>query len=423
MIDITVKPSAFNAVYYKHLINNRPLQIYYGGSSSGKSVYLAQRAVLDLMAGRNYLVLRNVAKTIKGSCWNEVMKALASMKLLPFVKVNKSDYVITCISNGAQITFAGLDDVEKIKSITPAVGVLTDIWIEEATETAYEDYKQLKKRLRGISKFPKRLTLSFNPIYKTHWIYLEFFSIWDDSGRYAETDDLSILKTTYVDNRFLTNADRDALENEKDPYYREVYTLGNWGVLGDLIFRNWHVDDLSEMNKTADKLLFGLDFGFSSDPCAAVKVSYDRTRKRIYILDELYERGLTNSALAGILKPFASISYVTCDTAEPKSIYELNQLGIRAIPAKKGADSVEHGIQWLQGHEIIVDVKCQNMRNELSLYQWRKDKDGNSMRVPEGRNDHLIDALRYACECEMRGKLGFAPTPQNTMQTDRIFRR
>jgi len=171
-------------------------------------------------------------------------------------------------------------------------------------------------------------------------------------------------------------------------------------VLGDVIFRNWRSEDLSEVKKTADKLFFGLDFGFSSDPCGAIKVHYDKAHKRIYILDELQERGLTNTALAPILKDFTGGQYITCDSAEPKSIKELQNMGVKALSAKKGADSVMHGIQWLQGHEIIVDVRCQNTKNELQLYQWRKDKDGNSLRVPEDRNNHLIDALRYAMESE-----------------------
>jgi phage terminase large subunit len=157
-----------------------------------------------------------------------------------------------------------------------------------------------------------------------------------------------------------------------------------------------------------DKPLFGLDFGFSSDPAAGVKVHYDRAQKRIYILDEIYERGLTNTALAPILRDFCGNHYITCDSSEPKSIKELQNLGIRAIGAKKGPDSVIHGIQWLQGHEIIVDVRCQHMKNELQLYQWRKDKNGQSMRVPEDRNDHLIDALRYCLEHESTARYATA---------------
>lgn len=405
---LRVDPRALNPAYVPHLSNNHRLQIYFGGSSSGKSVFIATRIVLDTLQGRNTLVLRNVGKTLRGSCWNEIVKAISRMKLTPYFKYGKSDMIITAVNNGAQILFTGLDDVEKVKSITPATGVLTDIWIEEATEVDYDDFKQLKKRLRGVSKHEKRLTLSFNPVYKTHWIYTEFFGIWDDSKTCAEADGISILKTTYLDNRFLMPDDRAELENESDPYYRDVYTLGNWGVLGDVIFRNWRVEDLSEMQKTADKLLFGLDFGFSSDPAAAVKITCNQAKKQIYVLDELYGRGMTNQALASDIKPFLGTGYITCDSSEPKSIVELQQNGIHAIPAQKGADSVVFGIQFLQGYEIIVDKRCQNLKNELSIYQWRRDKDGNTLRVPEDRNNHVIDALRYAVEHLWKGKLGFA---------------
>lgn len=398
---LRIKPEAFNAVYFPHLLGNQHrYQIYFGGSSSGKSVFLASRTVIDCMQGRNYLVLRNVARTLRGSCWNEIYKAITRMRLNAYFTISKADMTITCALNGAQILFAGLDDVEKIKSITPQSGPLTDIWIEEATETAYEDFKQLDKRLRGESRHRKRLTLSFNPVYKTHWIYREFFGIWDEEKNYAETDTLSILKTTYKDNRFLTDDDRAALESEKDPYFREVYTYGNWGVLGDVIFRNWHVEDLTELSPAYPQRYFGLDFGFSQDPCAAVNVAIDKKKKRVLVFDELYERGLTNSMLAERLKPFAGRGFIICDSAEPKSIHELRNYDLNARAAKKGADSVIHGIQWLQGYEIVIDTKCQNIKNELTLYQWKKDKDGNSMAIPEDKNNHLLDALRYAVETE-----------------------
>ena len=398
---IRIEPGAVNSVYLPHLLdNNHRYQIYFGGSSSGKSVFLATRTALDCLRGRNILVLRNVARTLRGSCWNEIYKAIVRMGMTEYFAISKSDMTITGTLNGAQILFAGLDDVEKIKSITPQSGPLTDIWIEEATETAYEDYKQLDKRLRGESRHTKRLTLSFNPVYKTHWIYREFFGIWDDARSYAESDTVSILKTTYQDNRFLTDDDRAALENERDPYFREVYTLGNWGVLGDVIFRNWHSEDLSALADAYPLRYYGLDFGFSADPCAAVNVAVDKAHKRVLIFDEIYERGLTNSMLAERLRTFARGNPITCDSAEPKSIHELRMYDIAARAARKGQDSVIHGIQWLQGYDIVVDNRCQAMRNELTLYQWRKDKDGNSMAVPEDKNNHLIDALRYAVEAE-----------------------
>lgn len=409
MLTIRVKPSAFNGVYYPHLQNDHRYQLYYGGSSSGKSFFLATRAVLDCLKGRNYLVVRKVAKTLRGSCWNEILKAISRYNLNNQFRIRQSDMIIEAKASGAQIVFAGLDDVEKIKSITPAKGVFTDIWMEEATECDYGDYKQLDKRLRGLSKFCKRFTFSFNPVYLTHWIYIEFFTIWDDSKNYASTDKLSILKTTHRDNRFLAPEDHEALESEKDEYFRNVYTYGNWGILGDVIFRNWKTEDLSAYKDIAGSLYFGLDFGFSSDPAAVIKVRFERAKKRILVLDEIYERGLINTQLAKEVKPFAGFNPVTCDCAETKSIAELRMLGVNAIASKKGPDSVIHGIQWLQGYEIVVDTRCQNMRNELTLYQWRKDKDGNSLRVPVDKNNHLIDALRYALETEINSAPTSAP--------------
>jgi phage terminase large subunit len=400
MMTIKARRKYVNYAYYDYLDDDTRTQIFFGGASSGKSYFIAQRIVADTVRGRNTLVLRNVARTLRGSCWNEIVKAISKVPYKQWFSISKTEMIITATNNGSQILFSGLDDSEKIKSITPANGVLTDIWIEEATETSYDDLKQLEKRLRGESRHPKRITLSFNPIYREHWLFREFFGGWVDGATEYHGDGLSILKTTFRDNRFLTEDDRLALENEKDPYYKAVYSEGNWGVLGDVIFRNWRTEDLSEMKNTADKLYFGLDFGFSSDPCAVVKLHYDKAHKRIYILDEIYERGLTNTALAPVLRDFCGSQYITCDSAEPKSIKELQNMGIRALGAKKGPDSVMHGIQWLQGHEIIIDNKCQNAKNEFQLYQWKKDRDGNSLRVPEDRNNHLIDAIRYAIESE-----------------------
>lgn len=393
-----------NPAYLEHYGNNRRYQIYYGGSSSGKSYFLASRAAIDCLCGRNYLVARKVARTLRGSCWNEIIKAISDMQLTRMFQINKNDMAITSTRNGCQIVFAGLDDVEKIKSITPAKGVFTDIWLEEATEAAYGDYKQLDKRLRGLSKHAKRFTLSFNPVYKAHWLYGEFFGIWDEAKNYAESGNVTILKTTHRDNLFLAQEDHDALENEKDEYYRNVYTLSNWGTLGDAVFTNWRVEDLSEYQNIDGRLYFGLDFGFTNDPTAAVKARYEPAKKRVLILDELYGRGWVNADIAEKLKVFAGRHPVTCDAAEPKSIEELRRLGVNATASRKGRDSVMHGIQWLKGCEIVVDRRCQNAINELTLYQWRKDKDGNSLNQPQDDNNHLIDSLRYALgeQMEMR---------------------
>ncbi|MCP4934367.1 MAG: PBSX family phage terminase large subunit [bacterium] len=398
-----------NEVYLSCLDNSKRTQIYYGGSSSGKSVFLAQRCVIDVLLNeRNYLICRAVARTIRKSVFVEIRKVIDGWELNGRFTVNKSEMIITC-DNGYQILFTGLDDVEKLKSITPEKDAITDVWIEEATESGEDDIRQLLRRQRGGNPHTaKRLTLSFNPILKSHWIYQAYFEPagWTDDQAHYESESLFISKTTYKDNRFLAQDEIDILENEPDKYWFNVYTLGNWGVLGDVIFKNWSIDDLSHKQAHWVNRRNGLDFGFSDDPAALVATHYDRKRKTIYIYAERYEYELTNSQLALVIEPVIKDDPVFCDSAEPKSIKELKGEGIRALAAAKGRDSVWHGIQWLKGQTIIVDSSCVKTISEFQQYQWKKDKHGSSMKVPIDKNNHIMDALRYAYERDMKGSKG-----------------
>lgn len=400
-IDLKIDSRIFNKVYLPFLEDTTRTQIFFGGSSSGKSVFLAQRCVTDILQGRrNYLVVRNVGATLKRSAFNEIVKAITRLKVRSLFKINQSDLDITCV-NGYQILFSGLDNVEKVKSITPQLGILTDIWIEEATEIERPAYMQLKKRLRGRSfGIKKRLTLSFNPILQTHWIFNEFFGLWDDTKTSYADEKLVILKTTYKDNKFLAPDDIEELESETDQYFRNVYTLGNWGILGELIYRNWSMRDLTDMTPHFINRRHGLDFGFSQDPAAMPCTHYDRKLKTIYVYDELYMTQLTNDLLAREVKSRIEDDPIKCDSAEPKSIKEIRQHGVNAQAARKGKDSVHHGIQWLQQQTIVIDLRCQFFKNEIQAYQWKTDSHGQVLPVPIDKKDHLMDALRYAYEDE-----------------------
>lgn len=402
-IRVRIKPRVFNAVYRKHLNNQSLVQVFFGGTGSGKSVFVAQRAVRDVMnGGRNYLICRAVAKHSRRSTFQQIQRVINEWHVSELFSINKTEMTITC-SNGYQLLFTGLDDLENLKSIVPNKGVITDVWIEEATQTEQDAIRELLRRMRGgDERTPKRLTLTFNPIYKTHWIYQQYFSAiaWADDQTEYTSPELSILKTWYIHNRFLTKSDRERIEGETDEYNRNVYTLGNWGVLGDVIFKNWRVEDLSGMRDQFTNHRNGLDFGFSSDPAALFVSHFDKNHRTIYVYDELYERGYTNDVLAIEVKKLIGDQYVKCDSAEPKSIRELQQNGVRAGAAQKGADSVLFGIQKLQQCTIIIDSHCVNARNEFSLYHWKKDKDGNNTHQPAAGYDHLIDAARYAYESD-----------------------
>lgn len=397
-MDISVK---VNPKYLPYMNKSQYVQIFYGGSSSGKSFFISQKIVIDNLNGVNWLVCRNVATTVTKSVFNEITKAISSMGVMKYYAINRSSLTITCTLNNKQILFCGLDDSEKIKSVTPINGVIERCFVEEATEVKRDAIKQLTKRLRGKSDKDKYIILAFNPILRSHFIYQDYFQNWQDDKSVYEDENLLIVKSTYRDNMFLTERDRELLESEKDEYWRNVYVDGNWGILGHVIFKNWRVEDLSDRIPQFDHIFNGCDFGYSSDPNAIIRVHLDKKRKKIYVFDEWYQAGMSDNDLVTVLNEMIGKEYITCDSAEPKTIDYLAGEGINAVGAVKGADSINRGIRWLQGFEIIIDVRCQQFKNEIEQYHWLEDKNGNAMARACDVNNHLIDALRYALNDEI----------------------
>lgn len=386
----------YNKVYLPYLNDySKDLLIFFGGASSGKSKFVSQRNILNLLKGnRNYLVCRKVGNAIRNTVYSEYKKAVHDFGLTDYFKFNDTEMFIKCV-NGFKMIFKGLDDPEKIKSLIFEKGVLTDIHIEEATDITEQDYKQLTLRLRGKYKgIQKQIVMTFNPIYQTHWIKKMFFDNLNDK--------VEILKTTYKDNAFLTEQDRQRIEEYKDtdPYYYQVYALGDWGILGNLVYNNWIVKDLSEMQDKFSNYYYGLDFGFSQSPCAIIKLALKDNK--IYVLDEFYRAGLTNADIAKVFLRQFGKNLVHCDCAEPKSIRELKVCGVNALAVSKGKDSVKHGIQWIRQKKIIIDKSCVNFINEIQTYKYKEDKDGNVLEQPVPINDHLLDATRYSLEHMMR---------------------
>ena len=398
---------SINPIYYEHgMFNNAPLQIYFGGSSSGKSHFLGQRAVLDVLSGRNYLIVRKVGNSLKRSVFNEIYSKISDLNLMQYFALNGTDLTVTCKLNNKQILLSGLDDVEKLKSTRPINGVLTDIWIEEATEITYDDFKQLDKRLRGLSNFTKRITLSFNPIIQSHWIYKTFFTDWTNESQWYEKEGLTILKTTYRDNLFLTEDDIQRLESETDAYYRRVYLDGDWGILKGAVFTDWEVSNFNI--NSFDQYRFGVDWGFASDPYAFVVSAIDKKHKIIYVCEEHCGVGLLNDKTIPVVKNKAGGNIVWCDSSEPKSITEYRAYGIRARAVKKGKGSVQEGINYMKRFKIIVHPSCKNTAQELQSYRYKVDKDGDILPEPIDRDNHCIDAIRYSLERDSSMKVSFA---------------
>ena len=228
-VNIKISKKVFNDVYLPYLENWDRYLIFYGGGSSGKSYFIAQMHIYRLLHPSRYnlLIVRQTGDTNRRSTFPLMKQVISNWNLAEHFKVNESDMRIVCKLTGNEVAFAGLDDVEKIKSITFSNGELTEIWCEEATEMQEADINQLKVRLRG-GKSKKQMVLSFNPINIQHWIKKHFI----DSGL------ATVCFSTYKDNKFLTDADRKALEDLKiiDEYTYNVYCLGKWGILGKTVF-------------------------------------------------------------------------------------------------------------------------------------------------------------------------------------------
>lgn len=228
-INIKISKKVFNDVYLPYLDNTDRYLLFYGGGSSGKSYFIAQRYIYKLIHPTrcNLLVVRETGDSNRKSTFPLLKQVISNWNLWEHFKINESDMRIKCKLTNNEVAFAGLDDVEKIKSITFENGELTDIWVEEATETQEADINQLKVRLRG-GKTNKQMVLSFNPVNIQHWIKKHFI----------DSKLATVCFSTYKDNKFLTEADKRALEDLKnsDEYVYNVYCLGKWGILGKTVF-------------------------------------------------------------------------------------------------------------------------------------------------------------------------------------------
>lgn len=394
MINLNIHKSAFNDVYLPHLTDykNR-YEVYYGGAGSGKSVFICQKLIVKAcMSKRKILVIRKYATTLKDSVFQLFLDTLSKWQLLPYCDVNHSTYRIK-LPNGSLILFKGLDDSEKIKSITD----ITDIWAEECTELSGDnEFDQLDLRLRA--NVPNlQFIASFNPVSKVNWV----FKRWFEDGK--ERPNTMILHTTYKHNKFLPQAYVDALEETQrtNHVYYKIYALGEFATLDKLVFTNWKVEEFDHAKVQGD-LLVGLDFGFVNDTSALVASILDEQNKKIYVFKEWGDKGKTNQELAEIIKSLGfSKSIIIADAAEQKSIEEIKRCGIGRIRAcKKGPDSIIHGIQRLQNYEIILHPSCEEIKTEFENYSWQKDKSTGLYRnKPTDMFNHYIDALRYSLQC------------------------
>lgn len=376
-----------------------------GGKASKKSTTTALWYIYHLMKYRdaNLLVVRGVARTHRDSTFAQLKWAIRRLNVERWWKVTLSPMEMTYLPTGQKILFRGFDNVDKLASTTVENGYLCWVWLEEAFEIEREeDFDKLDLSVpRGTIPEPlfKQTTITFNPWNQGHWLKARFF---DDPPA-----DALVMTTTFQCNEFLDDTDRGVLERmrQEHPRMYDVVGLGKWGVSQGLVFTRWTVAAFDVKQVTAEKdwqcrHAFGLDYGYTNDPTAFIAIVANTNEKVLYIYDEHYERKMLNEDIAAmIIQKGYQKERIRADAAEPKSNDDLRKLGIGRLQAsKKGRDSVMHGIARLLEYKMIVHPRCLNTIAELSSYCWQVDKAGNSINVPVDRDNHLMDALRYAME-------------------------
>jgi phage terminase large subunit len=414
-LKIKLNKDLIDFAYRDALHRTTRTQIYFGGSSSGKSFSFMTFAVLWALQGRSVLIVRKVGATLNKSVWPELIKAISKLKLSKYFDIRKADRTIESLISTGSIMCIGVDDEEKIKSITsPTSNCIDTIICEEATELYKSDITQLMIRQRGESTFQKRIILLFNPIFKLHWIYEQYFKpidqVYDfnNDATIYQSNDLYIQKTTYKDNTHLGREEVETLENLKDIslYHYNVYTLGRFGVFGERIYTN--VSEYTNVDISKMEIKCGLDFGWN-DPTAFTVTAHDIRTKVIYIIDEIYGSKIDLDDLVEQIKTIfmshniSLSSTITCDSEDPRSISQLKRAGLNVKSAKKGPGSVVGGIMWLMRQKLLVNKRCINTLNALNNYQWEKDKRSDlTLDTPNHDYSHLPDALRYAYEKDSR---------------------
>ena len=402
---INIHKNIFNPVYLPYLEDfSTRFILFYGGAGSGKSFFCAQRLVYKALKDRRkILVLRKVNRTTKASTFQLLLDTISQFGILDLCRVNKTDFTIE-LPNGSIFLCMGLDDPEKIKSITG----LTDAWLEEATEFTLDDFSQVNLRVRDPKAQNQEIILSMNPVSKANWTYLQFFAPNKELEEFRKT--VRIVHTTYLDNPHLPQDYIDALLMLKatNEVYYKIYALGEFGSLDKLIYNNWQVMDF-DPNTLKGQAMCGLDFGYTNDPTALVQSIMVPEAQRIYICKEWGGTGYLNDEIAKKIKELGlAKSLIIADSAENKSIDEIKKFGIQHIkPCEKGRGSVLQGIQKIQQYELIVHPSCEKVKEEISNYCWKKDRQTNEyINEPVDSWNHYLDALRYSLQClDARAKL------------------
>jgi phage terminase large subunit len=397
-----IAPSFYTV--HKYLKEQRYTHFWLGGGrGSTKSSFVGVELILGIMKdpNANGVVLRKVKDTLKESVFDQLVWAIDVLGVEQYWEVPEAKLVLTYIPTGQQIRFRGADKPKKIKSMKFARGYCKYIWYEEVDEfNGMEEIRMINQSLmRGGEKFT--VFYSYNPPKSANnWVNAEVQLTRDD--RLFHHSNYLTVPREWLGEQFIVEAEH--LKVTKPTSYQHEY-LGEVTGTGGEVFDNVQIrrisdDEISEFYNVKR----GLDFGYAIDPLSYNVVHYDRKKKRLYVYHELYKVGLSNYSAYHdyIKKENKNNEMVLGDSAEPKSLHELRQYGLKVRGVKKGPDSVEYGIKFLQSLEAIIidDMRCPETAREFLTYELDKDANGNFKAAFPDRNNHAIDAVRYALNDE-----------------------
>ncbi|AEB75891.1 terminase [Clostridium botulinum] len=381
-----------------------------GGRGSTKSSFISIEIILNIMKDSqeekltNAVIFRRVKDTLRGSVFEQMLWAIGKLKCESQWEVNFSPLKLTFKSTGQVVLFKGADNPLKMKSIKVAKGYIKYIWYEEVDEfEGYDKIRNINQSLmRGGPKFC--VFYSFNPPEsQRNWANMEVLQTRKDKLVH-HSNYLSVPKE-WLGEQFILEAEH--IKKVNPTKYEHDY-LGAVTGTGGEVFTNVTIRKMTDEEiANFDRVHRGLDFGYASDPLHYTVNHYDKTRRRLYIFYEIHKAGMSNSsAVETIKQENKSNNRIVADSAEPRTIAEFKKLGLKIIGAKKGPDSVEHGVKFLQDlEEIIIDKeRCPNTAREFLGYELEKDKEGNFKAEFPDKNNHSIDSIRYSLEDEMKAK-------------------
>lgn len=369
-----------------------------GGRGSTKSSFISLEIAALLRANptMHAVCCRKVGNTLRDSVFAQMEWAVDTLGWMREFEIHRSRLEITYKPTGQKIFFRGADDPIKLKSIKPPFGYIGILWLEELDQFSEDECRSIQQSvIRGGDD--AYIFKSFNPPKtKKNW-----------ANQYVERakDTMLVTHSDYrgVPRQWLGRAFIDEAEHLKeinpDAYDHEYLGIANGN--GGMVFTTVEIRAISDAEIARfDWIYNGIDFGWFPDPLAFVRLHYDAARETIYLFGEIVGNKIPNAdAAERILAAGYNDADTVCDSAEPKSVYDLRDYGIKAMLAEKGPGSVEYSMKWLQRRKIIIDpVRCPNAAREFSEYEYERDKNGGVISRYPDKNNHCIDAVRYALE-------------------------